>query len=250
MKKTVRHSKRIKPQTSQNDFLKIIDQYGFEQGVKLVYTFGKMFSNNVPLKNMIAAGNIKIPKETAIFNMSSATDCPSLKLNICKACVFNNNTQKEETVCYALKAERQYPDVLPYRKRQNAFWLYTSPEEFVKQFLIINSHKRNKFNKIRFNEAGDFHTNKCIKKADKIAKLLKPFGITCYTYTSRDDLDFSKVKHIVINGSSFKKTGVKNEFKMVRHNEKPPKGYAKCPQDCTICDRCSIPNKNTYSLQH
>ena len=182
--------------------------------------------------------------------MSSATDCPSLALGLCKACVYSENTGKEETVCYAMQPEIQYPHVLPYRRRQNIFWKDISAEDFVNQFMIINSSKRTKFTKLRLNEAGDFHNQDCIDKADKIAKLLKIFGISTYCYTSRDDLDYRKVKHLVINGSSFKKPGIKNEFRMVEKGTKPPKGYAKCPMDCTICDRCSLPNKKTYVPQH
>jgi hypothetical protein len=235
------------------DVLTVIEKYGNDLGMSLVYTFCKLLKNQVknPLKNLIASGNIKIPKDTAIFNMSSATDCASLKLGLCKACVWSEELQKLKTVCYALKSERDYrPSVLPYRRRQEKFWLDVTPEQFVIQFLIINSTKRIKFNKVRLNEAGDFHTQQCIEKAEKIAKLLKPFDIGVYCYTSRDDLDFTKVKHLVVNASGFEAPGIVNEFLMVAPGETPPKGYAKCPQDCTICERCSLRGKKTYVDKH
>lgn len=247
----IRNSRKVTTKKTSKDVLSVLEAFGIDQGLELVYAFGKLFDSNVPLKRMLATGNLKLPKETGIFNMSSATDCPSLALGLCKACVINKVTNKKETVCYALKAEVQYPDtVLPYRQRQNSFWDNISAEDFVTQFLIINSTKRTRFTKIRFNESGDFHNQGCIIKADKIARLLKKFGVTCYCYTSRDDLDYSKVKHLVINGSSFKKKGIKNEFLMVETGKTPPKGYAKCPMDCTLCDRCSKTGKNTYVPQH
>lgn len=44
-------------------------------------------------------GNMKIPRTTAIFNMSSATDCPSRKLGLCKAVVDGKH------ICYAIRSE-------------------------------------------------------------------------------------------------------------------------------------------------
>ena len=68
------------------------------------------------LKNLIATGNKKLPTTTAIFNMGSATDCPSLKKGLCTAV-----TEKKVT-CYALRPENFRPLVLPYRRRQEKYW--------------------------------------------------------------------------------------------------------------------------------
>jgi len=251
-KKSGRSSTRIKEKTTQSDVLGALQDYSFVEGMKLVHAFGKLFGDEeLPLAGLIRSGNIKIPKETAIFNMSSATDCVSLAMGKCKACVFSKELGKMKTVCYALKAERgMYRDVLPFRRRQEEFWLDISAEEFSRQFLIVNSRKVHKFDKIRFNEAGDFHDQSCVDKAEKIAKILSKFGIQCYCYTSRDDLDYRKAKTLVVNGSGFMTNGLVNEFKMVPDGEEAPKGYAKCPQDCVICDRCSKRGKKTYVNQH
>jgi hypothetical protein len=251
-KKRSRRSKRVKPQLGKGDLLSTIDAYGFEKGMELVNAFGKLFRDQViPLSTLIQPGNIKIPRETAIFNMSSATDCASLALGLCKACVWSEELQKLKTVCYALKSEREYrPNVLPYRRRQEKYWKDITAELFVIQFLIINSSKRVKFDKIRLNEAGDFHDQECVDKAEKIARLLAKFQIGVYCYTSRDDLDYTKVKTLVINASGFEAPGLVNEFRMIEKNEEWPKGYAKCPEDCTVCDRCSIRGKKTFVLQH
>ena len=47
-----------------------------------------------PLRKLMKGGNKKLPKTTAIFNMSSATDCVSLKKNLCKACVYSKGKEK------------------------------------------------------------------------------------------------------------------------------------------------------------
>jgi hypothetical protein len=252
VKKTIRRKRKQSVKVTQGDLLAMADAYGMVQGMKLVDQVCKlMFTESVPLAKLVRAGNIKIPKETAIFNMSSATDCASLALGKCKACVFDPELEKLRTVCYALKAERAYrPAVLPYRRRQELFWKDITANSFALQFLCINSTKRLKFDKVRFNEAGDFHTQACVDKADAIAKILLKFGVTCYCYTSRDDLDYTKVKSLVINASGFEADGLVNDFMMLEKGKTPPKGYAKCPMDCTLCDRCSKRGKKTYVPQH
>ena len=247
----IRNSKKKKPVVDQGDVMDVMEKFGFQKGMELVYAFGKMFDiKEVPLAALIQAGNIKIPKETAIFNMSSATDCASLALGLCKACVWSEELQKLKTVCYALKAEREYrPAVLPYRRRQEKFWKDVTAESFAMQFLIINSRKGVKFDKIRLNEAGDFHTQECVDKAEAIARGLKKFGIRVYCYTARRDLDFSKVRNLVISGSNFAKDGVRGMFKMVHSIKDKPKGYGICKGDCRVCQKCLIGRK-TVILRH
>lgn len=207
----------------------------------------KTSKNKYKLKDVInERGNIKIPKTTAIFNMSSATDCPSRKLGLCKAVDKNG-----KSFCYAIKSERaNRPLVLPYRRKQEKYWKSVSAEEFAVEFLILSSMKRNPFTAIRFNESGDFHNQSCVNKAEKIARILKPYGIICYCYTSRNDLDYRKVKALRISGSNFKKPGIVNIFKIIKKKEDKPKGYAMCPMDCHSCNRCMRAGLKTAIIKH
>lgn len=252
MSKSGRASKKVKQSINKSDLLKTIDEYSLASGLKLVHTFGKLFGQeDIPLSHLMQAGNIKIPRETAIFNMSSATDCPSKALGICKACVWDEESQSIKSICYAIKAERTCrPAVLPYRRRQEFFWLETSAEEFAKQFLLTNARKVVHFDKLRLNESGDFHSQDCVDKAERISRILSKFGISTYCYTSRDDLDYTKIRSLVINASSFRTLGIVNEFTMVPKGKRGPKGYVKCPMDCTICDRCSTRGSKTWVPQH
>jgi hypothetical protein len=245
-----------------------VEEYAHTYGMNMVSQFAKLFQGqDIPLKALVRAGNLKIPKTTAIFNMSSATECPSLKLGLCKAIVLKKKLMElgrleEKNVCYAVKSERDYrPAVKPYRDRQETFWKEISAEAFVIQFVIINASKRKKFDMIRLNEAGDFHTQACLDKAEKIAKLLSKFDVTVYCYTSRDDLDYTKRKYLRVNRSlntlqEYEPVeGLANEFLMIpkedgKDHKKWPKGYAKCPADCRVCDRCSIEGKKTFIIQH
>ena len=73
----------------------------------LMFTNG-LGKKKVKLGSLLSEGNIKIPSTTAIFNMTSAKDCPSLKLGLCKA--FHNG----KNICYAKKSETEWrKNVLP-----------------------------------------------------------------------------------------------------------------------------------------
>ena len=232
----------------------LVVEYTKQKATLVLYSFLKMIALYIrpenPLKGLIQAGNLKIPKDTAIFNMASATDCASLRLGLCKAIVDGRN------FCYAMKSERAYrPNVLPYRRRQQEYWLTTTAEQFVYEFMLVNSTKPKPFTKLRLNEAGDFHGQSCIAKAERIAKILHQYGIRVYCYTSRSDLDFTGTKYLVINGSGFSKAGISNDFKMVskevgKDHKKWPKGYKKCPMDCNVCALCSIKGSKVFVVQH
>lgn len=175
------------------------------------------------LKKLVRYGNNKLPKTTAIFNMGSATLCPSKKLGLCKVC----------NICYAMKAERLYPAVLPYRTRQQDYWTKTSAEQFVKDFIMAVGKKRNPITHLRLNESGDFHSQECVYKAEKIAKLLAIFDIKVYVYTARTDLNFDSVEFLTINGSGFM---VGNSFTAVNEFKK---NDIKCIGDCKECSLCT-----------
>jgi len=203
-----------------------------------------VWGNDIPLRNLLRDGNKKIPNTTAIFNMSSAHNCPAKKLGLCKA-------QKAGVKCYAIKSEvGSRPHVEPYRERQEKFWMEISAESFAVQFLTINSLKPIPFNALRLNEAGDFHTQACLDKAEKIARILKRYGIKVYCYTSRDDLDFHRVEALKVSGSGFKKDGVVNVFQIIDSKKDKPKGYKICPMDCHICTRCMKAGMKTAVLKH
>ena len=200
-----------------------------------------------PLGKLLSSGNRKLPKSTGIFNMGSAHDCPSLKLGLCQA-----YTVKGKHCCYAKKAETSMrPQVEPFRNRQKKFWLSVTAEEFVSQFLIINALKEKPFEALRINESGDFWSQKCVDKIEKIATILKPYGVKVYGYTSRSDLDYSKVRNFILSGTNFQTKGVSNTFRMVEDVKRDkPKGWGVCKGDCKICNRCMVRGYKTVVLRH
>jgi hypothetical protein len=201
--------------------------------------------HNSSLCDLMRSGNTKVPRSTGIFNMSSATDCPSKRLGLCKAC-------KQGAKCYALKAEYEYrPDVLPFRRKQEHYWKHITAKQFVSDFVLLNSLKEVPFQNIRFSEAGDFHSQFCVDKLEQIALRLRRFGVRVYCYTSRSDLDFSKVRHAIITGSNFMKKGISNQFRIVNDVKKERmKGEGVCKGDCRVCKLCLMRNMKIVVKKH
>ena len=92
-------------------------------------------------------GNRKIGKDTLIFNMNSATHCPSKQLGMCDI----------SHKCYAMKAERLYPQVLPFRVKQAQFWVSHSAVAIADELYTVCRDKD--LNLIRISESGDFRTH-------------------------------------------------------------------------------------------
>ena len=176
------------------------------------------------IKKHVKIGNAKIGKDTAIFNMTSATNCPSRKLGLCQLKNCNH--------CYALLAEKRFPNVLAYRKRQETIWDKYGVE--LRQALDKLSQKHN-LKYVRFNESGDFKTQLDVDKLAIMAHLLP--HLTFYGYTARKDLSYAnRPSNLVINGSGWRR-GKMNQFNAVL--EYTGKN-AKCKGDCSICDLCKV----------
>jgi hypothetical protein len=172
------------------------------------------------LLNHLSFGNIKLPKTTMIFNMGPAAMCPSDQLGLCQC----------SAKCYAKKAERLYPSVLPYRARQATLWQEWSAEQFIDAIIEISSKRTIK--KFRFNESGDFYTQGCIDKLNTIARALKKLGIKTYGYSARHDLSFDNISFIVrgsgaeINGLSYVAVKASTGNNLA------------CPGSCKSCSAC------------
>lgn len=190
------------------------------------------------IDGLIKRGNYKLPKSTIIFNLGSATNCPNRE--ICQA----------GDKCYALKAERMYPNVLPYRTRQAHYWQNNSQEEIIKDFSAWIKRRRKPVEKLRLNEAGDFKTQNDVLKAEELARALKErFDIATYTYTSSRHLDFTITNYLVVLASGEPIVGCAGQFIMVENEEGVPDDGAICPGDCRVCSRCSK-GLTTYVLKH
>jgi len=179
------------------------------------------------LNKLISTGNSKVPYY--IFNMTSATDCPSRKLGICKVA----------DICYAIKAEKLYKQVLPYRNRQAEYWKSVPAVDFVNELIAIQSRSRTMPKVLRFSESGDFASQSDVDKMTDIAETLKLSGWLVYGYTARVDLDLSRLlKSANVNLSNDSSESTKqgaNRFKVV---DSPSGDNSVCVGDCTKCKLC------------
>lgn len=176
----------------------------------------------------ISKGNKKLPKSTWIFNAGSATDCPSKLLGLCQC------SEK----CYAMKAEIQYPAALPYRRRQAQIWKETSSSDFAAVIISANKRARIKCNAFRYNEAGDFESQKQVQWFAEVCRILSAEGISCYGYTARTDLDLLPLMSVAaVNVSNDEGNWLAkgcNRFKAVTVASR---GLL-CAGDCRRCSMC------------
>lgn len=190
---------------------------------------------------LYSIGNKKVSKDTLIFNMTSATNCPSRALGLC-------NIGKK---CYAMKAERLYKAVLPYRERQAEYWNSHTAEQ-IEGDLVKALEKHPEVFFIRFSEAGDFKTQEDVDKMVEIAWCLKQDlpEVIMYGYTARKDLCFvDRPSNLVIQGTYFK---IDNMFIPT-----VPKVYdkltkvVKCKGACEGCLLCKTSTgEKIYVRQH
>jgi len=195
-------------------------------------------------------GNRKIGKDTLIFNMGSATNCPSKLAGLC------------DINCYAMKPERMYPQTLPYRSRQEKYWLETDAFEIAEEIQkAFNRKLKTELKYVRVNEAGDFHSKACVEKLIQIAEILP--HIKLYTYTHRSDLITDNMyvpANLVINTSNFTRRGF-NQFKAITEikvhgmkeiakNKKEILKFADfaCMGDCSICGYCKKSHGKTIGV--
>jgi len=182
------------------------------------------------IKALVSKGNTKLPRSTWIFNSGSATNCPSRELGLCQA----------GKLCYALKAERIYPAVLPYREKQFMITQKQHPTIFALQ-LIAESKRayKNPMKAFRFNESGDFINQSQVEWFASVCKTLKANKVKCYGYTARTDLDLTGLLEVAsVNVSNDRENWITkgaNRFKMVL--EASGKNRA-CAGDCRICNIC------------
>lgn len=177
----------------------------------------------------ISFGNKKLPKDTMIFNIPAVVTCP-LKTSLCAK------------ICYAKKAERLHPPVLPARQHN----LKLIREGKFKD-LMIDSIKQNhhKIKTIRIHESGDFFRQSYIDDWFSVAMQYPEFIF--YVYTKSFHLDYSKKPKNFVLIASFDDSTDKlrldaynkireqfnNTFTIIPKDQK-----ADCIADCSKCSKC------------
>lgn len=171
-------------------------------------------------------GNHKLPPSTYIINLGTAGLCPGRAIGKCNCSTF----------CYAKNAETQYKEgTINRRLLQTLRWRKLSAEEIAKQLLDKSKRcTKNKMKFLRINESGDVFDQSDIIKMSKIADILADSGVGTYTYSTRNDLDWSKKSNnLIVNGSGWM---CDNSFVAV-HDFTDNMEY-RCDGECDKCDYC------------
>jgi len=169
---------------------------------------------------MLQKGNRKLPKSTGIFNIPAIKTCP------------NCGTCKE--FCYARKAERMYPNALPYRERMLEL---SKKPSFVSDMVAVII--KSKVKTIRIHESGDFYSQSYVDNWTDIARQLP--DIQFYAYTKSIHLDFDARPSNMRIISSVPCDSLDGIALIVNKNIKLP-GFVQCPGDCKKCSYCYAPN--------
>lgn len=173
-------------------------------------------------------GNEKAGDDTLVFNMGSATRCPSRDL--CPVL-------QEGRGCYPSGVEARHPEIAVFRDRQGAYWQRSAQEQIVADILDRTVRRQAATRYLRFNEAGDFWSQECVEKLSYVAEqLFQAAGIVTYGFTARRDLDFGRAAFLV-KGSGHQR-GNNGSCTVISQHDTVPGGYVLCPEDCTRCNLC------------
>lgn len=112
----------------------------------------------------ISRGNTKLSSAVGIFNLPAVKTCPN-----CKSCASS---------CYAWKAEKIYPMVLPCRERN--YEASRSPH-FVPMVVELVKSMSRSLRYFRIHESGDFYSAEYARKWEEIASALPEIQFYGYT---------------------------------------------------------------------
>ena len=188
--------------------------------------------NDVPM----TLGNSKLPRSTAVLNITPASLCVSKLLGYC---------QMKDGQCYARKFETRFAkNVVPVLLSQMAYWDSHTPDEIALDIAKYNLTKRAKLTALRIGVTGDFRHQADLYKAETLAGRLKSQWVRTYCYTARHDLDYSSAEHLIVNGSGWM---AHNQFQIMypgkngavlnKFGDPVTISYV-CPGSCRKCSRC------------
>lgn len=174
-------------------------------------------------------GNLDLPLSTFIYNFESQRNCTGRASRNCKV----------EDICYARDPEKQYPNVLPYRERQAAFWKKVTVKGFLRKLSKIP------FSTFRFGESGEIANQESLDKLNDVAwELWKSRGVVTYGYTCMHNLNFSgSSARIKLSGYPMKE-GTTGSTMVIGKNDPTPPGWHRCngkAGKCTRCNICTLP---------
>lgn len=169
--------------------------------------------------------NSKFISAIGTFNMCAAADCTNLGTKYC---------QVDEDECFAARNEQDFPMPIHFRRKQEIIWYYLDPVTWAKAFRRHVKRKDNPVTTIRFNEAGDFKTQRDIWKVNEIARRLPQYDV--FTYSASSFLDWSDAKHFTVNASNDLESYGDRRYVVVDDRSEIPEDGMFCTYDATDGD--------------
>ena len=191
--------------------------------------------------SVFSYGNKKLPRNTMIFNLTTAMNCPS------KLCKFFDT-------CYAKAGDNKNINPALSGLRNQFMLKYITIKEFLKLIEMYIEYAPMRIKRIRLSESGDFSTQQQVDVAKKLAAhLKKKYNIDTVVYTAQP-FDFSG-NELIVNASNEKVIGADRYFyarDLKTFNEmgidmtedlkikymEDGQPYYMCPCECRKCNFC------------
>ena len=191
--------------------------------------------------SVFSYGNKKLPRNTMIFNLTTAMNCPS------KLCKFFDT-------CYAKAGDNKNINPALSGLRNQFMLKHITIKEFLKLIEMYIEYAPMRIKRIRLSESGDFSTQQQVDVAKKLAAhLKKKYNIDTVVYTAQP-FDFSG-NELIVNASNEKVIGADRYFyarDLKTFNEmgidmtedlkikymEDGQPYYMCPCECRKCNFC------------
>lgn len=191
--------------------------------------------------SVFSYGNKKLPRNTMIFNLTTAMNCPS------KLCKFFDT-------CHAKAGDNKNINPALSGLRNQFMLKYITIKELLKLIEMYIEYAPMRIKRIRLSESGDFSTQKQVDVAKKLAAhLKKKYNIDTVVYTAQP-FDFSG-NELIVNASNEKVIGADRYFyarDLKTFNEmgidmtedlkikymEDGQPYYMCPCECRKCNFC------------
>lgn len=191
--------------------------------------------------SVFSYGNKKLPRNTMIFNLTTAMNCPS------KLCKFFDT-------CYAKAGDNKNINPALSGLRNQFMLKYITIKELLKLIEMYIEYAPMRIKRIRVSESGDFSTQQQVDVAKKLAAhLKKKYNIDTVVYTAQP-FDFSG-NELIVNASNEKVIGADRYFyarDLKTFNEmgidmtedlkikymEDGQPYYMCPCECRKCNFC------------
>ena len=185
--------------------------------------------------------NKKLAREVGVLNLPAGKTCPG-RTAICTGLKYKDGNKMKTCKCYAVKAERMYPSVLPFREK---ILQITKSENFVKD--ACEDILRLGLKLVRFHESGDVYSQEYLGKLFQIADLNPNVKFWMYTKTF-DIHDWTGIPNNLVVYRSVDRTTVDrldNTHTAIAH---APVAFLRLPGDSL--EYCKLERNITDTCDH